>query len=90
MCILIGVNIRVTFISNQKAEIILTESNDSSVIDLCFYKCRAIKISFRADLDIDTAMGRLGIVHGASTSFDVAADTVVVAGAERVEVVQTM
>ena len=35
-------------------------------------------------------MGRLGIVHGASTSFDVAADTVVVAGAERVEVVQTM
>jgi len=35
-------------------------------------------------------MSRFGIVHGFGTSFDFTADTVVIAGRESVEVVQSM
>jgi len=82
----------------------LTESNDTSVVDLGLHERRVVKIAVGhvrrggekdrsvysrlcANFKGNTAVGGLGVVDSLSTSLDVAAHTVVVAGGEGVEVV---
>lgn len=48
------------------------------------------KVGLRADLEGDTAGGRLGVVNGLGTGLDVLGDLVVVAGSEGAEVAETV
>lgn len=70
---------------------ILTESEDTGVVDLRLDERSRVKIDLGTDLEADVARRRrTGVVDGLRASLDVGVDTVVVARGERAEVAETV
>jgi len=68
----------------------VANGNDARVVDLGLDKRGGVKVSFPADLDGDTTMGALVIIDGLGTGLNVRAYTVIIAGRERLHVVESM
>lgn len=68
----------------------VAEDEDTGVVDLGLDKGGVVKVSLGADLERDTAGGRLGVVDGLGAGLDVLRDLVVVRGREGREVAETV
>lgn len=68
----------------------VTEAEDTGIVDLGLDKRSIVEVGLGADLQRDTASGRLGVVHGLGTGLDVLADLVVVRGGKGRQVAQAV
>lgn len=68
----------------------VSESQNTSVVDLGFDEGGRVKIGLGADFQRNARSGGLCVIDRLSSGFDIGADSVVVAGSKGVEVVETV
>jgi hypothetical protein len=68
----------------------VAEAEDSGVVDLGLDKGGVVKVGLGTDLEVDAAVGALGVVGGSGTRLSVSVDAVVVAGRIGAQVAEAM